>query len=67
MPLLGDLLIASGLIARDTFDAAMQRYRPDRHGRIGDYLVNESVISRQAIEQAVGHQRELLARGAASP
>ncbi|OWY26913.1 glycosyl transferase family protein [Herbaspirillum robiniae] len=66
VPLLGDLLIASGLLSRETFDAAMRRYRPDRHGRIGDYLVNESVISREAIEQAVSRQRELLAQGGQS-
>lgn len=66
VPLLGDLLIASGLLSRETFDAAMRRYRPDRHGRIGDYLVNESVISREAIEQAVNRQRELLAQGGQS-
>lgn len=63
VPLLGDLLIASGLLSRPVFDAAMQRYRPDLHGRIGDYLVNEAVISREAIEEAVRRQRDWLAQG----
>lgn len=60
VPLLGDLLIASGLLSREVFHAAMHRYRPERHGRIGDYLVNEAVISRDAIEQAVRQQRQLM-------
>jgi adsorption protein B len=57
VPLLGDLLIGSGLLTREIFDAALRRYRPERHGRIGDYLVEQSVISREAIEQAVQQQR----------
>ncbi|TFI27434.1 hypothetical protein [Herbaspirillum sp. 3C11] len=62
VPLLGDLLIGGGMLSREVFDAAMQRYRPDRHGRIGDYLVAQSVISRDAIEQAVREQRRLFQR-----
>ncbi|EJN05491.1 glycosyl transferase family protein [Herbaspirillum sp. YR522] len=67
VPLLGDLLITSGLLSRAVFEAAMTRYQPDRHGRIGDYLVDQSVISREAIEQAVNQQRSLLLQGRAGP
>lgn len=58
-PLLGDLLISQGSLQRTVFEAAMQRYRPDKHGRIGDYLVDQGVISRTVIEQAVAEQRRL--------
>ena len=59
VPLLGDLLIDSGLIQRKVFETAMERYRPQRDGRIGDFLVNEGVISRDVIEKAVAKQRSL--------
>lgn len=59
VPLLGDLLIDSGLIKRKVFEATMERYRPQRDGRIGDFLVNEGVISRDVIEKAVAKQRLL--------
>jgi adsorption protein B len=58
-PLLGDMLIQQGLIRRDVFDAAMQVYRPDQHGRVGDYLVEKSVITREVIERVVREQQVL--------
>ena len=57
VPLLGDMLIEQGLLNRSVFDAAMQTYRPDRHGRIGDYLVQQGVILREVIERVVHQQR----------
>ena len=59
VPLLGDLLVVLGLLERNRFESAMQRYRPERHGRIGDYLVEQGVIAREYIEQAVSEQRRL--------
>ena len=61
MPLLGDALIAQGLLKRDVFDSAMQAYRPDRHGRVGDYLVETGVIVREVIERVVKQQHRLQA------
>lgn len=55
-PLLGDLLIEMGLLDRQEFNRAMLQYRPQRHGRIGDYLVNSGVLPRDTIEKAVAHQ-----------
>jgi adsorption protein B len=55
-PLLGDLLIESGLLDRAVFDHAMLNYRPQHHGRIGDYLVDIGVLPRATIEQAVARQ-----------
>ena len=57
VPLLGDMLIEQGLLQRGIFDSAMQTYRPDRHGRVGDYLVQQGVILREVIERVVGQQR----------
>ncbi|WP_426116387.1 glycosyl transferase family protein [Pseudomonas sp. DSP3-2-2] len=55
-PLLGDLLIEMGLLDRDVFSRAMLSYRPQHHGRIGDYLVDIGVLPRATIEQAVARQ-----------
>jgi adsorption protein B len=60
-PLLGDMLIKQGLLKRGVFDAAMQLYRPDRHGRVGDYLVQQGVITREVVERVVKQQRVLQA------
>jgi adsorption protein B len=56
VPLLGDMLIEQGLLQRDVFEAAMETYRPDRHGRVGDYLVEREVITREVIERVVAQQ-----------
>jgi adsorption protein B len=55
-PLLGDLLIESGQLDRTVFNQAMLNYRPQEHGRIGDYLVDIGVLPRATIEQAVARQ-----------
>jgi adsorption protein B len=55
-PLLGDLLIESGQLDRTVFNHAMLNYRPQEHGRIGDYLVDIGVLPRATIEQAVARQ-----------
>jgi adsorption protein B len=53
---LGDLLIEMGLLDRDVFNRTMLQYRPQRHGRIGDYLVDSGVLPRATIEKAVARQ-----------
>jgi adsorption protein B len=55
-PLLGDLLIEMGLLDRNVFNRTMLQYRPQRHGRIGDYLVDSGVLPRSTIEKAVARQ-----------
>jgi adsorption protein B len=63
-PLLGDMLIERGLLRKDVFDLAMRDYRPDKHGRIGDYLVDRRVIPRDVVEQVVQEQRKFFAETA---
>ena len=60
IPLLGDLLMELGLVDQHTFQAALARYRPDRDGCIGDYLVGSGVIGRAALDRAMAVQRERL-------
>lgn len=62
VPLLGDMLIEQGLLHRGVFDAAMQTYRPNLHGRVGDYLVQQGVILREVIEKVVCQQRMMHAQ-----
>ncbi|GAB2895580.1 glycosyl transferase family protein [Paraburkholderia jirisanensis] len=59
VPLLGDMLIEMGLVAREPFEAALQQYRPERDGRIGEFMVARNVISRDALQRAVAAQRRL--------
>ena len=49
------------IIVKDVFDTAMRDYRPDQHGRIGDYLVDRRVILRDVVEQVVQDQRKFFA------
>ncbi|MCR6686463.1 glycosyl transferase family protein [Pseudoxanthomonas sp.] len=56
-PLLGDLLVELGLVRQAGFQQAMSAYRPQRDGRIGEYLVRQGVASHEAIAQAVEEQR----------
>ncbi|MRW82855.1 glycosyl transferase family protein [Pseudoduganella sp. FT26W] len=63
-PLLGDILIEAALISRAAFDAALTQYRPDRDGRIGDYLVRIGVVSHDAIDYALEQQRRRQAAAA---
>lgn len=57
VPLIGDLLIDLGLVNRAAFDLAMTDYQPERDGRIGDLLVKQKVVTREAVEAAVQEQR----------
>ncbi|WP_415774406.1 glycosyl transferase family protein [Paraburkholderia sp. J94] len=59
VPLLGDLLIERGAVKRADFEAALQRYRPAEHGRIGDYMVEQGVISRESLTQAIAEQERM--------
>ncbi|GLU34499.1 glycosyl transferase family protein [Trinickia caryophylli] len=59
VPLIGDMLIEHGYVKRHAFDAALTDYRPDRHGRIGEYMVARGVISREALSHVIQEQRRL--------
>ncbi|WP_028225500.1 glycosyl transferase family protein [Paraburkholderia ferrariae] len=59
VPLIGDLLIEQGFVRREAFEAALQQYRPDRDGRIGDFMVAREVISRAALETVIEQQQRL--------
>ena len=67
VPLLGDMLIERGLLKREQFEDAMREYKPQQHGRIGDYLVEKRVILRDVVEQVVQEQRSSFAKAAAQP
>lgn len=62
-PLLGDLLIRSGSIDRERFEAALRAYSPSVHGRIGEYMVRVGVVSLAAMEALLLQQRAYGARG----
>jgi adsorption protein B len=66
VPLIGDLLIERGYVRREDFETALQDYRPDQHGRIGDYMVARSVISRDALDNVIQEQRRLSGAAAAT-
>ncbi|KAA0083869.1 glycosyl transferase family protein [Paraburkholderia sp. T12-10] len=59
VPLIGDLLIERGYVRRQAFEAALSGYHPERHGRIGDFMVACGVVSREAIERVIDEQRRL--------
>ena len=66
VPLLGDLLIERGAVKRAAFEGALQRYRPAEHGRIGDFMVAQGVITRDALTTAIAEQERLRAEGAST-
>lgn len=57
VPLLGDVLMDHGLVKRADFEHAIADYRPERDGRIGDFLVARGVVTREAVEAAFEEQR----------
>ncbi len=60
-PLLGDVLIEHRLIDRAAFDKAMALYRPEQHGRIGDFLVQSGVLSAASLAEALTLQQRAAA------
>jgi adsorption protein B len=52
-PLLGDVLVEHGLIARQDFEQALAGYRSDTDGLIGEYLVSCGVLSRDALARGL--------------
>jgi len=64
-PLLGDILLEKGLIEPEVLASALEGYRPDQHGRIGDFLVRRGVVTLDAIQEAIGVQQRLLSQARA--
>jgi len=60
-PLLGDILIDRGHVRREAFEEAMRSYQPERHGRIGERLLQLGVITNEALMDAVAVQNAALA------
>ncbi|MFG1296396.1 glycosyl transferase family protein [Xanthobacter variabilis] len=59
-PLLGDLLLEKGLMQREAFEAAMEHYRPDVDGRIGEYLVRCGIVTPEALAETMKEQQRRL-------
>ena len=57
VPLLGDLLVEMQLIDHARFEIALDEYKPQRDGRIGDYLVTKGIATEEAVAQAMEEQR----------
>jgi adsorption protein B len=64
VPLIGDLLIELGYVTRERFNEALQRYRPDRDGRIGDFMTACGVITGDALNAAIQAQKRARENGA---
>ena len=62
-PLLGDILVDRGHVRRDAFEDALKTYQPERHGRIGERLLQLGVITKEALLDAVAVQNAALAPG----
>jgi adsorption protein B len=60
VPLLGDILLEMELVQRDALAATLARYHPDRDGRIGDFLVAQGVVTREAVQMAADVQQRLM-------
>lgn len=60
VPLLGDILLEKGLVDPEALATTLRVYRPDQHGRIGDFLVKQGIVTRDAIHEAVGVQQRIL-------
>lgn len=60
-PLLGDILLERGLMRREAFEAAMDQYRPEEDGRIGEYLVRCGVVQAEALEATLKEQEQRVA------
>lgn len=63
-PLIGQLLISKGHITSSRLQAALSNYQPSLHGRIGDFLVEQEVVTRAMIDDVLSEQRDAAGRGA---
>jgi adsorption protein B len=47
---LGEALAAAGAVDRHAYETALRDYRPEEHGRVGDFLVERGVILKEMLE-----------------
>jgi adsorption protein B len=62
---LGEALAAAGAVDRHAYETALREYRPEEHGRVGDFLVERGVILREMLERVL-QQRGLASNAAAA-
>jgi adsorption protein B len=60
---LGEALAAAGAVDRHAYESALREYRPEEHGRVGDFLVERGVILKEMLESVL-QQRDVGAVGA---
>jgi adsorption protein B len=60
-PLLGQLLVDQGYVSQAAFDRALDSYRPETHGRIGEHLMRTGVLTQAALDAALAEQSRLAA------
>ncbi|MGX1098824.1 glycosyl transferase family protein [Amorphus sp. MBR-141] len=58
-PLLGELLIETGMISPYDLSAAIDAYDPGRHGKIGAFLVERGLLTSELLAKAVAEQQRL--------
>lgn len=56
---LPQVVAETGLVERDEYESAVRDYRPEEHGRVGDFLVERGVVVAGMIDKALQRQREL--------
>ena len=67
LPAAGESLAArvadAGLVDRQQYEQAVREYRPEQHGRLGEFLLERGVILGEAIEGAVQRRQVAAAAG----
>lgn len=56
-PLIGDVLLDQKSVEPAAFERAMAVYEPDRHGRVGEYLIALGVVTAEKLAAALDMQR----------
>jgi adsorption protein B len=62
-PLLGDILVEHGLVSQLDFDRALEAYRPETDGRLGEHLVRSGLLTTAALNAALAEQARLAGTG----
>jgi adsorption protein B len=55
--LIGDVLLDQKSVEPAAFERAMAVYEPDRHGRVGEYLIALGVVTAEKLAAALDMQR----------
>lgn len=67
VPLLGDVLLAQGLVDPARLKSALQAYRRSQDGQLGAFLVAEGVLSAEILLQGLAAQRTHSSRSSSTP